>query len=135
MCLLLINEGLDASNYRRFRLKDRLRKSCPQLVFLKPNIRTKSEIVYVENLTSEDILDKHMTLKGMEDVEDMDYEDCGKTNVSDLNELHVLFNAAAILRHALQKKPGLVTPWPPLASDLTMENSKNVVVSSTFWHG
>ena len=104
-------------------------------MFLKPNIRTKSEIVYVENLTSEDILDKHMTLKGMEDVEDMDYEDCGKTNVSDLNELHVLFNAAAILRHALQKKPGLVTPWPPLASDLTMENSKNVVVSSTFWHG
>ena len=49
----------------------------------------KSEIVYVENLTSEDILDEHMTLKGMEDVEDTDYEDCGKTNVSDLNELHV----------------------------------------------
>ena len=62
--VLIVNkeEGLDASNYRRFRLKDRLRKSYPQLVFLKPNIRTKNEIVYVENLTSEDILD--MTLKG-----------------------------------------------------------------------
>ena len=68
----------------------------------------------------------------MEDVEDMDYEDCGKTNVSDLNELHVLFNAAVILRNALQKKPGLVTPWPPLACDLTMENSKNVVPVSLF---
>ena len=132
--VLIVNkeEGLDASNYRRFRLKDRLRKSYPQLVFLKPNIRTKSEIVYVENLTSEDILDEHMTLKGMEDVEDMDYEDSGKTNVSDLNELHVLFNAAVILRNALQKKPGLVTPWPPLASGLTMENSKNVVPVSLF---
>ena len=41
-------------------------------------------------------------------------------------------NAAAILRNALQKKPGLVTPWPPLASDLTMENSKNVVPVSLF---
>jgi hypothetical protein len=84
-------------------------------------------MVYVENLTSEDIVDEHMTLKGMEDVEDMDYEDYGKTNVADLNELHVLFNAAMILRNALQNKPRLVTTWPPLASDLTMENSKNVV--------
>lgn len=50
-------------------------------MFLKPNVRTKSEMVYVENLTSEDIVDEHMTLKGMEDVEDMDYEDYGKTSV------------------------------------------------------
>ena len=31
-----------------------------------------------------------------------------------------------------RKTLGLVTPWPPLASDLTMENSKNVVPVSLF---
>ena len=132
--MLIVNkeEGLDASNYRRFRLKDRLRKSYPQLVFLKPNIRTKSEIVYVENLTSEDILDEHMTLKGMEDVEDMDYEDCGKTNVSDLNEPMYYSMLQQFYAMHCRKKTGLVTPWLPLASDLTMENSKNVVPVSLF---
>ena len=56
-------EDIDASGFRSFRLKDRLQKSYHQLVFFTPRMRNKSEMVYVENLSSEDILDEHMTIK------------------------------------------------------------------------
>ena len=53
-------EGADASNFRRFRLKERLKNSYPQLVFHTPRIRNHSEIVYAENLSAEDLMDEHM---------------------------------------------------------------------------
>ncbi len=45
-------ENVDASKYRAFKLKQRLIKSYPQLVFCVPKMRNVSEIVYVENLDS-----------------------------------------------------------------------------------
>ena len=53
-------EGADASNFRRVRLKERLKNSYPQLVFHTPRIRNHSEIVYAENLSAEDLVDEHM---------------------------------------------------------------------------
>ena len=53
-------EGADASNFRRFRLKERLKNSYPQLMFHTPRIRNHSEIVYAENLSAEDLIDEHM---------------------------------------------------------------------------
>ena len=41
----------DAASYRTFRLKERLRKKFPQLVFDRPKVRTKSDIVYSECLS------------------------------------------------------------------------------------
>ena len=42
-------ENVDASKCRAFKLKQRLMKSYPQLVFCVPKMRNVSEIVYVEN--------------------------------------------------------------------------------------
>eukprot|EP00795_Rhopilema_esculentum_P011116 gene11116-19992_t len=42
---------------------ERLQKMYPQLVFFTPRMSNKSEKVYVENLSYEDILDEHMKLK------------------------------------------------------------------------
>lgn len=122
-------EGLDATPFRAFRLKNRLSRAYPQLVFHRPNVRTKSEIVYVESLTSLDLLDEHMTLKSMH--EEVNDTSSYLTSVH-TNELHVLYNAAMILRNIVQSKAGQSTPWPPLASDLTMENAKKVVPSQLF---
>ena len=45
------NEGLDASNYRPTRLKTRLQRDYPQLVFHRPATRNESELVFVEELS------------------------------------------------------------------------------------
>ena len=51
-------ENEDASNYRTFRLKERLRQRFPQLVFHTPRVRNKSEIVYVEDLCQDSVAEK-----------------------------------------------------------------------------
>ena len=46
---------------------------------------------------------------------------------SEVNELQILYNAAMILHEKVQEIPKLNLPWPPLASDLTMDNVQKVV--------
>ena len=126
-----IAEGVDATSFRASRLKHRLCTAYPQLVFHRPNVRTKSEMVYVENLSSSELVDEHMTLKTLYNEE----LDCNYSNNSEsvhTDEIHVLYNAAMILRNIIQSTPGQTTPWPPLASDLTMENAKQIVPSQLF---
>ena len=40
-------------------------KSYPQLVFCVPKMRNVSEIVYVENLDSSELVEEHMSIKGL----------------------------------------------------------------------
>ena len=51
-------ENEDASGYRTFRLKERLKDRFPQLVFHTPKVRNKSEIVYVEYLCQGSVAEK-----------------------------------------------------------------------------
>lgn len=123
-------ENIDASSFRSFRLKERLQRNYPQLVFFIPRMRNKSEMVYVENLSSEDILDEHMTIKEQISGESMGMEDdyvLPESSHTHLNELQILFNGAMIIRNKLSDHPGLKLPWPPLASDISNENARNVV--------
>ena len=46
---------------------------------------------------------------------------------SEVNELQILYNSATILREKVQEIPKLNLPWPPLASDLTMDNVQKAV--------
>ena len=41
-------EGVDVSNYKKCRLKERLRERFPNLIFHTPKERNKSEIVFAE---------------------------------------------------------------------------------------
>ena len=47
---------------------------------------------------------------------------------SKVNELQILYNAALILHQKVQEIPKLNLPWPPLASDLTMDSISNPTV-------
>ena len=92
-------------------------------------MRNKSEMVYVENLSSEDILDEHMTLKEQVSGESMAMDDeyvLPSGSHMHLNELQILYNGAMIIRNKLSDHPGLKLPWPPLASDISNENAINV---------
>jgi hypothetical protein len=129
-------ENVDASKYRAFKLKQRLMKSYPQLVFCVPKMRNVSEIVYLENLDSSELVVEHMSIKSDNNDEDFDEESCtiddddvnSNTETegnSEVNELQILYNAALILCLKVQEIPKLNLPWPPLASDLTMDNISN----------
>ena len=50
---------------------------------------------------------------------------------SEVIGLQILYNAAMILREKIQE-PKLNLPWPPLASDLTMDNVKKVVLCELY---
>ena len=138
--LLLTRSNLailyNASKYRAFKLKQRLMKSYPQLVFCVPKMRNVSEIVYVENLDSSELVEEHMSIKSENNNEDFDGESCtiddddlnSNTETegnSKVNELQILYNAALILCQKVQEIPKLNLPWPPLASNLTMDNISN----------
>ena len=68
-----IIKNVDASKCRAFKLKQRLMKSYPQLVFCVPKMRNVSEIVYVENLDSSELVEEH---KLSNKSENKDEENC-----------------------------------------------------------
>ena len=111
-------ENVDASKYRAFKLKQRLIKSYPQLVFCVPKMRNVSEIVYVENLDSSELVEEHMSNQSEYsnvDIDEkttiIDEDDLNPTieseESSNINELQILYNAAMILRQKLQEMPKL----------------------------
>ena len=66
-------ENVDASKYRAFKLKQRLMKSYPQLVFCVSKMRNVCEmIVCLENLGSSELVGEHMSNKS----ENKDKENC-----------------------------------------------------------
>jgi hypothetical protein len=136
-------ENVDASKYRAFKLKQRLIKSYPQLVFCVPKMRNVSEIVYVENLDSSELVEEHMSNQSEYSNVDIDEkttiineDDLNPTieseETSNINELQILYNAALILCQNLQEMPKLNLPWPLLASDLTTDNVRKVVPCELF---
>ena len=87
-------------------------------------------MVYSENLSPHDIIEEHVSLKSINDRNILDNRDNSVTSGysgNDVNELQTLFHAAMILRNDLRNTPGMNVPWPPLASDITVESFKKVV--------
>ena len=62
-------ESEDATNYRTWRLKERLCERFPQLVFHTPKVRNNSEIVYVEDLSCETVAENMLTMTEQRAVE------------------------------------------------------------------
>ena len=68
-----LTENIDASGYRVFRLKRRLQRDFPQLVFHRPQMRNVSEFVFVEEVCVADIVDSgEFVPAGSEYEEDSD---------------------------------------------------------------
>jgi hypothetical protein len=127
-------EGLDASGFRKFRLKERLTHSYPQLVFVTPKRRNVSEIVFTENLCPTDIMgdDYDLHPSSESDYDDDDPLDTGTDANEPIAEAHVLYHASMLLKGTISSIQGLKVPWPPVAADISIENVKEIVTPTLF---
>ena len=73
-------ENEDATNYRTYRLKERLQDRYPQLVFRTPKVRNKSEILYVEDLDQGNVAES--LLESKEEINDSSDEERFKEDIS-----------------------------------------------------
>ena len=111
-------KGADASSFWKFRLKQRLIKSYPQLVFVTPSHRNVSEIVFTENLCAKDIVkDGEYADTSYDDGDCYDDEDDDHHHENDdinhsptqsiLNELQILYHASMLHKKKLATVQGL----------------------------
>lgn len=130
-------ENTDASNYRTFRLKERLRQRFPQLVFHTPRIRNKSEIVYVEYLIQESTSAAERLVSSQDESDVNTTEDEEENDDEAISEptlrirktaLKEIYAAALELRENIRN---LCTPWnenwPPTSSEITADSVKKLV--------
>ena len=107
-------EGLDASGFRKFRLKERLTRSYPQLVFVTPKRRNVSEIVFAENLCPTDIMrddyDLHLS-SGSDNDDDSSLHVDMEAN-KPMSDARVLYHASMLLKKKISSIQGLQVPWP-----------------------
>ena len=68
-------ENLDASSYKTFRLKRRLKKTFPQLVFHSPKTRSRSDIVFAECLDRGKVAETFMSQEHLSDSEEESTDD------------------------------------------------------------
>ncbi|XP_016363138.1 uncharacterized protein LOC107704663 [Sinocyclocheilus anshuiensis] len=116
-------EDLDASNYRQDKLKRRLIRDFPQLVFHSPNKRNISELVFVETLSADKLIDRLPHPSGTETTESTEVTSQSdgenitnttsvpqrQTSVASINtteDTRTLYSAALILKMLLCDSPG-----------------------------
>ena len=144
-------ESQDATSYKTFSLKQRLKRKYPQLCFLQPKKKYTSEIVYVDALATEDLVPGIVgseedtdttstdtdTLSGDERVDPEPLQKQQKDNngrwkpVTSLASLRDRYATAQDLKDdIMQTRSNL--PWPPTSSDLTLESARSMVSAKLY---
>ena len=142
-------EDINISTYKPASLKNRLSAKYPYLIFLSQYGRVrgkKSELVYVENLSASDVLQRKISGKkrtssssSISTDTDTDIDtNTPSTSRGKLEDnrdrLKELYHAAHHIKQSIdlhfEKHPEL--PWPPLASDLTLTSASDQVPSELF---
>ena len=133
-------ENEDASGYRSFRLKKRLRERFPQLMFHRPKMRSKSEIVYTECLSPATVAESFIDNDGETSQSSQDSDSASEIDAEGYGNkcdkrasLKELYTVGMTLKSDLQNQtPIWYENWPPLASDITAENIKKLVSPCLF---
>lgn len=133
-------ENEDALGYRSFRLKKRLRKRFPQLVFHRPKLRSRSEIVYTECLSRASVAESFIDMNEETSQSSLESDSAVQTDgerYANMNDsrasLKELYTVGMALKSVLQDQPSTwYNNWPPLASDITAENVKKLVCPRLF---
>ena len=117
-------------------MKERLRKKFPQLVFHRPKVRTKSDIVYSECLSKGSVAesfiedDVETSQSSQESDYALDSDDEGHTNIHDTKTatLQEMYAVSLKLRNNLRDySSSWYENWPPFASDINVDNVKKLV--------
>ncbi|XP_072162941.1 LOW QUALITY PROTEIN: uncharacterized protein [Diadema setosum] len=146
-------ECQDATGYKTFSLKQRIKRRYPQLCFLQPHRSYTSEIVYVESLSTEDLVpgavgsetDTTTTTTDTDTFSSTDTDTTDDERVELLKKptkgrskslipiasLRDRYATAQDLKDdIMQTRTNL--PWPPTSSDLTLESARANVSSKLY---
>ncbi|XP_072303354.1 uncharacterized protein [Eucyclogobius newberryi] len=115
---------------RNDQLKSRTQADYPQITFHQPTLRNKSELVFVETLSTGTVLD---------DLDSASESDLGSSEhvTSGLDEeprdlLHTLFSAGIAIKNAVKQKPGVQWTRPPTSEEFNVTSVRNVVPQELF---
>ena len=115
-------EGLDASNYRPTRLKTRLQRNYPQLVFHRPATRNQSKLVFVEELSVGEVTETSGTAdtEGASLADSDSDEEMITDTPADKKDviLKEYYDVAMALQNAIKGRQVMDSSWPPLSVDL-----------------
>ena len=129
-------ENCDASNYRRFRLKERLLEKFPQLVFYAPKQRNKSEIVYAQSICQGVVAEHYLNEESQTSQSEMESEVFGDQFLKNHEKVATtkeVYNVALTLRNILRSSTQTwYENWPPLSSDITGESVRKLVTPLLF---
>ena len=118
-------ENFDAGKYKSSRLKGRLIKRYPDLVFHRPSDRRQSELVFLGNEEGGAvILDDYNSEIDSQDSQQSQSETESNDDISrSFNISHSVFHQVCMqIKGALDEARGIKNGWPPLSSDFTVEN-------------
>ena len=125
--------------YQAARLRERIQKRYPQIVFHSSKTMSKGTLVYVDTLSAGDVADDFMEIHSESDTED-EVSDESADEMSDDNEdskkgrtnkkrmatwksdfsLQQLFHASLEVRQLIKESKGVDSRWPPDSHDLTL---------------
>ena len=125
--------------YQAARLRERVQKRYPQIVFHSSKTMNKGTLVYTDTLSAGDVADDFMETHTESDTED-EVSDESTDEMNDDNEdseeertnkkrmatwksdfsLQQLFHAAMEVRQLIKESKGVDSRWPPDSHDLTL---------------
>ena len=130
--------GTDASSYKTGNLKSRLAKKFPQLCFITPHMRSQGDIVYVNDISTEVLVEEQKVLRESvlsttHSEQDSTTEDemhnepvaVKKTSPDNLG-LRNAYVTALELRNEINSVKSSA-PWPPTAEHLNLQAAEAVV--------
>ncbi len=135
-------KGLDASNYRAFRLKNRLKLTYPQLVLAyipAASKRNMSELVFSEDLSKGLIAAENISMHDSSSTESGSQEEIEtetpststqKSGSNEEEEMRTLLHAAMILHGKIKDCHTFYQNWPPTPSEFTTTNAEKMVPPS-----
>ncbi len=116
-------KNLDTSNYRPTRLKTRLQRDYPQLVFHHPVTRNQSELGFVEELSVGEVAETSGTAdtEGASSSENDSDEEMITGTLTDEKEvtLKEYYDVAMALHNAIKGAQAMDSSWPPSSVDLS----------------
>ena len=132
-------EGCDASNYKVHRLKIRLKKTYPQLVFYMPSRRVLGEIVFSENVSVGNVVEESICEDDYSSDNDTDLIDqeanlqsTSSVPNSDRDQfnIRILYQTAMFLHEKIKECKPYYDTWPPSPSEICIKSTEKIIPSS-----
>eukprot|EP00057_Strongylocentrotus_purpuratus_P028770 XP_011683244.1 PREDICTED: uncharacterized protein LOC105447183 [Strongylocentrotus purpuratus] len=126
-------EGKDIASYKSYNLKRRLQNLYPSLRFVQPKNRNESEIVFVNDLSTESLFsDDRACIDEPSDRFDTDTdseEDSYFLPTARDSEpyLRERYTSAIVLKKEIEDIPKETMPWPPNSFHLNQDKAESIV--------